>query len=86
MHRQLRRIRDELADGRPAEVLADPLQLLAGRRARPSLRRRSTSARIGQGAVFADDAERFAAAVDAIAEVPALVTVGVRRGAWPLAS
>src|SRR5262249_55002054 len=35
------------------------------------------------GAVFADDATRFAAALDAIGDVPAIVAEGSRRGARP---
>ena len=42
---------------------------------------RAITAMIGPGAVFADDAGRFAAALDAVSPVPAIVATGFRPGA-----
>ena len=40
---------------------------------------RAITAMIRPGAVFADDAERFAAALDAVSPVPAIVRTGLGR-------
>ncbi len=68
-----------------AGIPVAPVSVAYSLQSRDHARIRAVTDLIGPGAVFADDAGRFAAALAAIGEVPAIVTVGSRPGARPLA-
>src|SRR5215469_7049868 len=62
-----------------------PVSAAYSMQSRDHARIRAITELIRPGAVFADDAGRFAAALDAIGDVPAVVAAGNRLGARPLA-
>ncbi len=67
-----------------AGVPAAPVSVAYSLQSRDHARIRAIAGLVQPGAVFADDADRFGAALDAIAEVPAIVAAGQRTGAEPL--
>jgi len=67
-----------------AGIPVAPVSVAYSLQSRDHARIRAVTDLIGPGAVFADDAGRFAAALDAIGEVPAIVVTGSRPGARPL--
>src|SRR5262245_9809547 len=68
-----------------AGVPVAPVSVAYSLQSHDHARIRAITAMIRPGAVFADDAERFAAALDAISPVPAIVQTGSRPGAERLA-
>ncbi len=64
-----------------AGVPIAPASVAYSLQSRDHARIRAIAELIGPGAVFADDADRFAAALDAVAVVPAIVSTGRRPGA-----
>ena len=62
-----------------------PVSVAYSLQSRDHARIRAITELIRPGAVFADDAGRFAAALDAVGDVPAIVAAGSRAGARPLA-
>jgi feruloyl-CoA synthase len=67
-----------------AGIPAAPVSVAYSLQSRDHARIRAVISLTRPGAVFADDAGRFAAALDAVGDVPAIVTTGSRRGARPL--
>jgi feruloyl-CoA synthase len=68
-----------------AGVPVAPVSVAYSLQSHDHARIRAITAMIRPGAVFADDAERFAAALDAVSPVPAIVRTGFRPGAERLA-
>ena len=68
-----------------AGVPVAPVSVAYSLQSHDHARIRAIAAMIRPGAVFADDAERFAAALDAVSPVPAIVRTGARPGAERLA-
>ena len=68
-----------------AGIPVAPVSVAYSVRSRDNARIGAIAELIGPGAVFADDAGRFAAALDAAGDVPAIVAAGSRSGARPLA-
>ena len=68
-----------------AGVPVAPVSVAYSLQSHDHARIRAIAAMIQPGAVFADDAERFAAALDAVSPVPAIVRTGSRPGAERLA-
>ena len=68
-----------------AGVPVAPVSVAYSLQSHDHARIRAITAMIRPGAVFADDAERFAAALDAVSPVPAIVRTGSRPGAERLA-
>ena len=68
-----------------AGVPVAPVSVAYSLQSHDHARIRAITAMIRPGAVFADDAERFAAALDAVSPVPAIVRTGARPGAERLA-
>ena len=64
-----------------AGIPVAPVSVAYSLQSRDHARIRAVTDLIGPGAVFADDAERFGPALDAIGEVPAIVAAGERTGA-----
>ena len=64
-----------------AGVPVAPVSVAYSLQSHDHARIRAITAMIRPGAVFADDAERFAAALDAVSPVPAIVATGSRPGA-----
>jgi feruloyl-CoA synthase len=67
-----------------AGIPAAPVSVAYSLQSRDHARIRAVASLIRPGAVFADDAGRFAAALDAAGAVPAIVATGSRPGARPL--
>jgi feruloyl-CoA synthase len=67
-----------------AGIPAAPVSVAYSLQSRDHERIRAVTSLIRPGAVFADDAGRFAAALDAAGTVPAIVATGSRPGARPL--
>jgi feruloyl-CoA synthase len=68
-----------------AGIPVAPVSVAYSRQSRDHARIRAIADLIRPGAVFADDAAGFTAALDAIGSVPAVVSQGSRPGAEPLA-
>jgi feruloyl-CoA synthase len=68
-----------------AGIPVAPVSVAYSLQSRDHARIRAIAGLIRPGAVFAEDAERFAAAMDALGPVPAIVSNGSRRGASRLA-
>ena len=68
-----------------AGVPVAPVSVAYSLQSHDHARIRAITAMIRPGAVFAEDAERFAAALDAVSPVPAIVRTGSRPGAERLA-
>src|SRR5215831_15225991 len=68
-----------------AGIPAAPVSVAYSLQSRDHARIRAVTELTGPGAVFADDAARFAAALDAVGDVPAIVAAGSQPGARPLA-
>jgi feruloyl-CoA synthase len=67
-----------------AGIPVAPVSVAYSLQSRDHARIRAVTELIGPGAVFADDATRFAAALDAVGDVPVIVATGSRPGAHPL--
>jgi len=67
-----------------AGIPAAPVSVAYSLQSRDHARIRAVTSLIRPGAVFADDAGRFAAALDTAGDVPAIVAEGHRPGARPL--
>src|SRR5205814_6776732 len=63
-----------------AGIPVAPVSVAYSLQSRDHARIRAVTDLIAPGAVFADDAERFGPALDAVAEVPAIVAAGQRPG------
>jgi feruloyl-CoA synthase len=68
-----------------AGVPVAPVSVAYSLQSRDHARIRAITGLIGPGAVFADDAERFGPALDALGQVPAIIGTGHRAGATRLA-
>jgi len=68
-----------------AGIPVAPVSVAYSLQSRDHARIREIAALIGPGAVFAEDAERFEPALDALGQVPAIVSSGSRAGAARLA-
>jgi feruloyl-CoA synthase len=68
-----------------AGIPVAPVSVAYSLQSRDHARIRAVTELIRPGAVFADDAARFAAALDALGDVPVIVAAGSRPGARPLA-
>src|SRR5512142_1135144 len=68
-----------------AGIPVAPVSVAYSLQSRDHARIRAIAGLIHPGAVFAEDAERFAAAMDALGPVPAIISNGRRDGASPLA-
>src|ERR1017187_6942963 len=68
-----------------AGVPVAPVSVAYSLQSRDHARIREIAGLIGPGAVFAEDAERFGPALDALGRVPAIISSGRRAGATPLA-
>jgi feruloyl-CoA synthase len=68
-----------------AGVPVAPVSVAYSLQSRDHARIREIAGLIGPGAVFAEDAERFGPALDALGRVPAIISSGSRAGATPLA-
>ncbi len=68
-----------------AGVPVAPVSVAYSLQSRDHARIRAIAGLIGPGAVFAEDAERFGPALDALGQVPAIISTGSRAGATRLA-
>ncbi len=68
-----------------AGIPVAPVSVAYSLQSRDHARIRAVAELIGPGAVFADEAGRFGAALDAVGKVPAIVAAGERPGATALA-